>query len=134
MYLTELNDVDKKDFLTLAKYAMGLNGEFKQQELAIFSSFQHECDLPKFNPDVNTTCADKALTNLSAQSEKIKKIVMVELLGIMLADTEICDAERLFIDKMASSFDFEVFQVKRMERWVISMNELVEEGYRIIGG
>lgn len=134
MYLTELNDFEKKNFLTLAKYAMGLNGEFKQQELAIFSSFQHECDLPAFNPDVDAACVDKALAHLSKQHEKTKKIAMVELLGIMLADTEICDAERLFIEKMASSFDFEVFQVKRMERWVVSMNELVEEGYRIIGG
>lgn len=134
MYLIQLNESNKKKFLTLAKHVMGLNGEFKQEELAVFSSFQHECDLPKFTPATDTESVDKALLNLSTQSENVRKIVLVELLGIMLADTEICEAERLFIEKMALSFDFELYQVKRMERWVISMNELVEEGYRIIGG
>jgi len=32
MYLSELNVGEKKNFLELAKFAMGLNGEHKQEE------------------------------------------------------------------------------------------------------
>lgn len=134
MFLGQLLEVSKKNFLILAKYAMGLNGELKDEELEIYSSFQHECDQPDYDPDVNEEGLKAAITSLSGRDMSIRKVVMIELLGIMLADGDICDAEQEFINQLSASFDLEGYQVKRMERWVSGMNDIVEEGYRIVGG
>lgn len=134
MFLGQLLEVSKKNFLILAKHSMGLNGEFKDEELEIYRSFQHECDLPDYDPEVNEKGLAEAITSLSGRDMTIRKVVMIELLGIMMADGIICDSEQEFISQLSASFDLEGYQVKRMERWVSGMNDIVEEGYRIVGG
>lgn len=134
MFLGQLLEVSKKNFLILAKHSMGLNGEFKDEELEIYRSFQHECDLPDYDPEVNEKGLAGAITSLSGRDMTIRKVVMIELLGIMMADGIICDSEQEFISQLSASFDLEGYQVKRMERWVSGMNDIVEEGYRIVGG
>ena len=134
MFLGQLLEVSKKNFLILAKHSMGLNGEFKDEELEIYRSFQHECDLPGYDPEVNEKGLAEAITSLSGRDMTIRKVVMIELLGIMMADRIVCDSEQEFISQLSASFDLEGYQVKRMERWVSGMNDIVEEGYRIVGG
>jgi tellurite resistance protein len=134
MFLSQLLEVSKKNFLILAKHSMGLNGEFKDEELEIYTSFQHECDLPDYDPEVNKEGLAEAIESLSGRDITIRKVVMIELLGIMMADGVICDAEQEFVNQLSVSFDLEGYQIKRMKRWVSGMNDLVEEGYRIVGG
>lgn len=133
MFLNQLLEVSKKNFLILAKHAMGLNGELKDEELEIYTSFQHECDLSDYDPEVNEKGLREAITSLSGRDMTIRKVVMIELLGIMLADGEICESEQEFVNQLSVSFDLEGYQIKRMERWVAGMNDIVEEGYRIVG-
>lgn len=133
MFLNQLLEVSKKNFMLLAKHAMGLNGEFKDEELEIYTSFQHECGLLDYFPDVNEKELTEAIVSLSDRDMSIRKVVMIELLGILMADGEICDAEQEFINQLSVSFDLEGYQIKRMERWVAGMNDIVEEGYRIVG-
>lgn len=133
MFLDQLLEVSKKNFLVLAKHAMGLNGELKEKEVEIFTSFQHECDLSEYDPEVNEVNLADAITSLSGREINIRKIVMIEILGIMMADGDICEAEQKFISHLSASFELESYQVARMERWVAGMNDIVEEGYRIIG-
>ncbi|MFT6449255.1 MAG: hypothetical protein ACJAW8_001616 [Oleispira sp.] len=133
MFLSQLLEVSKKNFLILAKHSMGLNGEFKDEELEIYTSFQHECELPDYDPEVNAEGLAEAITSLSGRDMTIRKVVMIELLGIMLADGVICESEQEFVNQLSVSFDLEGYQIKRMERWVSGMNDIVEEGYRIVG-
>ena len=134
MFLNQLLEVSKKNFLLLAKHSMGLNGDFKEEEMEIYTSFQHECDLSNYDPEVTEEAVQSAISSLAGRDMNIRKIVMIELLGILLADGEICEAEQLFVNQLGSSFELESYQLSRMERWVTGMNDLVEEGYRIIGG
>lgn len=133
MFLNQLLEESKQNFLILAKHSMGLNGELKEEEMEIYNSFQHECDLPEYDPDVTEQGLTEAITSLSGRDMTSRKIVMIELLGIMLADGEICQSEQDFVNKLGVSFNLENYQITRMERWVVGMNDIVEEGYRIIG-
>lgn len=131
MFLTELTLNDRKDFLDLAYFAMGINGEYKEDEKQIFDAFIHECELSEYEPENQDNIKIK-IKKLSKKSSKVKRIVLIELMGILLADGEICDAEAEFLDTLGSKFEFESYEVKRVQRWVENMNDLVSEGYRMI--
>lgn len=131
MFLTELNLNDRKDFLDLAFYAMGLNGEHKEDEIEIFKAFVHECELAEYKPESQDNIK-VSINKISKKSGKVKRIVLIELLGILLADGEICDAEAEFLDVLGQKFEFESYEVKRIQRWVENMNDLVSEGYRML--
>ena len=133
MFLNQLLEISKENFLILAKHSMSLNGEYKDDEMAIYTSFQHECDKLGYDPEVTDEALNNAIISLSGRDLSIRKIVMVELLGILLADGEICSEERHLVDQLCTAFDLEGYEIARMERWVQGMNDIVQEGYRIIG-
>ncbi|TYL46653.1 hypothetical protein [Marinomonas sp. IMCC 4694] len=131
MYLSELNIGEKKNFLELAKYAMSLNGEHKEEELEIYNSFVHECELASYQTSKQSS-VEGVIKVLSKSQEKAKRIVLVELFGILLADNEVCEEEQVFIETLASSFEIDIYEIKRFQRWVEAMNDLVDEGYSLI--
>lgn len=131
MYLSELNSNDRKDFLELAFYAMGVNGEHKENEQSVYQAFVHECEFEQYDPQHQSEVT-KVITKLSKKSNKIKRIVVIELLGILLADGEICEAENEFLSLLATKFDMETYEIKKIKRWVENMNDLVAEGYRML--
>ena len=131
MYLSELNVGEKKNFLELAKFAMGLNGEHKQEEQEIFGSFLIECDQTGYKVKKQDSI-ESVIKVLSKSPQQSKRIVMIELFGILLADGEVCDAEVEFIENLASSFNIDAYEYKRYQRWVAAMNDIVSEGYSLI--
>lgn len=133
MFLNILNDEEKLHFLNLARHAMTLNGELKTEELEIYSSFRHECNAPHYEAQIDADSIERSIVALGSSRKKHRTIVLIELFAIVLADGEICEEERALLNKLTTRLDFELFEVNRVERWVMSMNDLVEEGYHLIG-
>ena len=75
---------------------------------------------------------DSVIKVLAKSSAKSRKILLIELFGILLADGSVCDAEAAFMDRLAIAFNFEDYQVRKIHRWVEAMNDIVEEGYSLI--
>lgn len=132
MFLSILESNERELFLNLAKYAMGLNGEMKEEEIIVYKSFQNECNLHTYEANDDTKTLNLSISLISKLPREKKNAVFIELFGILLADNEICDAERGFMDQLTKAFDYEDFEVKRIERWVLAMNDLVREGYRLV--
>lgn len=131
MYLSELSIGEKKNFLELAHYAMGLNGQFKEEEKEIYKSFVYECDLPKYSLEKQEKI-DSVIKVLAKSEHKNKRIILIELFGILLSDGEICRDEASYMDKVSLSFDIQDFELKKIQRWVEAMNDLVKEGYNLL--
>ncbi|QQX81374.1 TerB family tellurite resistance protein [Shewanella sp. KX20019] len=131
MYLSELNIGEKKNFLEITKYAMGLNGEYKEEELEVFTSFIYECGLSSYDLQKQDNI-DNVIKVLAKSATKMKRIILIELFGILLADGNICDKEEAFMTKLANAFDVESYEYKRYQRWVEAMNDIVSEGYNLI--
>ncbi|BDP34928.1 TerB family tellurite resistance protein [Vibrio parahaemolyticus] len=131
MYLSELNIGEKKNFLELAKYAMGLNGEQKTEEQTIFQSFVQECGLTEHTLTKQDNI-ESVIKVLAKSKGKSKRIILVELFGILLADGEVCIEEEAFMDKLSDALAIDSFEVKKMQRWVNAMNDMVAEGYAMI--
>ena len=131
MYLELLSKSEQEDFLELAKYSMRINGQEKKEEENIFLSYKYECQLV----DYKITKQDKIVTiilNFNNFIKKIKKIVLIELLGIFHADGEVCENETNFLLNLSNSFNIEVYELNRIKRWVEAMNDIVQEGYELI--
>jgi hypothetical protein len=131
MYLSELSIGEKKNFLELAHFAMGLNGEFKDEEKEIYESFVYECELPSYSLNKQEKI-DSAIKVLAKSEQKNRRIVLMELYGILLADSDVCDAEAEYMDKVSLAFDIQDYELKRIQRWVEAMTDLVKEGYSLL--
>ncbi|OIM99600.1 hypothetical protein BFR57_03275 [Idiomarina sp. MD25a] len=131
MFLSELNIGERKNFLELAHYSMGLNGEHKDVESMVFNSFVHECDLTGYTLQKQDKI-DSIVKVLSKSSDKHKKILLIELYGILLADGEVCMSESEFMQYLANAFGFGQSEVDELQSWVEQMNSLVEKGYELL--
>ncbi|WGV98562.1 hypothetical protein QF117_00920 [Vibrio sp. YMD68] len=131
MYLSELNIGEKKNFLELAKFSMGLNGVHLAEEQEVYQSFVQECGLVEYE----LTKQDKiesVIKVLAKSKGKGKRIVLLELYGILLADGEVCEKESDFMSNLAEQFVIEEYESKKIERWVAAMNDMASEGYALI--
>lgn len=131
MYLNLLNKDEQQNFLELARYSMGVNGEHKKEEEEILLGYKFECQLVEYKANRQDEI-EKIITILGASSKKVKKIILIEILGIFQADGEICEKEREFLNKLSQEFNIEEYEVKRIKRWVEAMTDIVQEGYELI--
>ncbi|MEA2029619.1 MAG: TerB family tellurite resistance protein [Campylobacterota bacterium] len=131
MYLDLLEKQEQKDFLELARYSMGLNGEHKEEEEEMLLSYKYECQLVEYTAQ-RQEYIKKIISTLRGSTKKVKKIILVELFGILLADGEVCEEEAKFVDMLSSEFNIKEYEVARIQRWVEAMNDIVQEGYELI--
>ena len=131
MYLNLLNKDEQQNFLELARYSMGVNGVHKKEEEEVFLGNKFECQLVEYKANRQDEI-EKIITILGASTKKVRKIILIEILGIFQADGEICNKETEFLNKLSQEFNIEEYEVKRIKRWVEAMNDIVQEGYELI--
>lgn len=131
MYLDLLEKDEQKNFLELARYSMGLNGEHKEEEEEILLGYKHECQLIDYTAHRQNEI-EKIITTLRASRKQVKKIVIIELIGIFFADGEMCGEEVKFLNKLSEEFNIKNHELNRIKRWVEAMNDIVAEGYELI--
>ncbi len=131
MYLNMLSKQEQTDFLELAFYAIGVDGIHTQEEQDVFDSYTYECQLLDYKiskqKDIKTV-----INNLRSSPQRVKKIVLIELLGILLADNKFCDNEQKFIKDLAKEFDIQELEFGNIYKWVQAMNKIVQYGYELI--
>lgn len=132
MFLNELNDKEKKNFLELAYHAMRADETIDPKEHEMFQNFRaevrlSEADYPLTNKPLNLIIAD-----FQAAKKRTRKIVMFELWGIILADDAYAESERKLINELAAAWNFKQFEVTKIKRWVQDFNEMLGEAYRFL--
>lgn len=131
MYLHLLTEEEQRDFLELAYHLMGIDGIYQDEEIAIFESYKHECSLEEYMISKQNDL-ENVINSLKTVSLKTKKIILIELFGILLADGEIHEHEETFMNHLASSFEITGEELEKMNKWVLAMDHIVKLGYTII--
>lgn len=131
MYLYLLNNEEQKNFLELATFAMDLDGNRKEEEETIISEFKNECELLDYIVNKQNEI-DKVISTLKASTKKVKKIIILELVGIFASDGNLTEEELNFLDRLSQEYNIKEYEIKRIIRWVEAMNDIVKEGYEII--
>ncbi len=131
MYLNLLDEQERKDFLELAHHMMGLDNFHHEEEIQVFESYKHECHMLTYKISRQDNLED-IINHLKNSSSKIKKIILIELFGILLADGEVHENETTFISYLANSFGITSEELEKMNKWSLAMDHIVKLGYTII--
>lgn len=108
---------------------MKVDGEITDDETTVFKRYVYECQLGEYenNNDVETS-----IKLLSKSSDKIKKIVYVELWGIIAADEKIKDTEVTLVNHIGSSIHLSEETRDKLRDWMQSFIDNVKTGCMLI--
>lgn len=130
MFLTMLNEKERKNFLELAHIAMNLSDDDKKEEVAVVHSFRREMELDDYEI-VNKSLEDLIMA-FNSSVKKVKRVVVIELAGVLDADEEIDDKEKNWINKLGKDLGFREAELRKLIRWTQDFNDLLQEGYNYI--
>lgn len=133
MFLQELNLKERKNFLELAYYTMGVDGKRDPAEINMFNNFRAEMNLPEDEYKIAEKPLKAILTDFNSSKKRIRKAVMYEILGIILANNEYHKAEEEMIETLQKEWGFRDYDVKKIKRWVEDFNDLLSEAIINIG-
>ena len=100
MFLGRLSEKEKNAFLSLSVHASNSNGVFAEEEKMMIRGYCKEMEIPFF--DVEKTIPLDKVVELFKESElSIKKIVLLEILGLLYSDGVVDDSEKKFVNEYA---------------------------------
>jgi uncharacterized tellurite resistance protein B-like protein len=130
MFLNRLHTEEKKAFLELAHYVANSDNDLSKEEGKIIEKYSSEMQIEpiefdKDNFDIYTTLS-------KFQSEKSKKIALLEILALIYADDFMHEEERVVLEKMMQEFDINPNLVVIYKEWAKSMLSLFTQGNALI--
>ena len=96
MFLNQLSEREKKAFLELSVHVSNSNGVFADEEKAMIWEYCKEMDIKEFNVD-NVAPLEEVIDDIKMSSLHIKKIILLEILGLVYADGTYDDNEKGFV-------------------------------------
>lgn len=103
MFLKEFNKEEAKAFINLVNQFANIDDNFVKEEEKLIKEYKNELNLEE---DYELILAyDEVISILRKSSERIKKIVYFELVGLALIDGNYEDIEVDFLDKIAIDLD-----------------------------
>ncbi|MDY4819361.1 MAG: TerB family tellurite resistance protein [Bacilli bacterium] len=120
MYLSKLSKEQKKLFLELCTSLSIIDRDFKEEEKNLIDQLCEEMRIkPKYESSMNV---EKAINEIAAISNPVeKKMILVELLGIAIADKKIASEEKEFMKNLCAAFKL---KEKELDEAITLVNEL----------
>lgn len=100
MFLGQLSEKEKNAFISLSIHASNSDGVFANEEKVMIREYCKEMGIPFFNAE-NAIPMDEVVAVFAESELQIKKIVLLETLGLLYSDGEFDDGEKEFISKYA---------------------------------
>ncbi|HHQ4317878.1 TPA: hypothetical protein ACSQRH_000381 [Clostridium perfringens] len=130
MFLDVLNKEDKANFLEFVNLIAKCDGEFAEEEKEILNNYMVETGINEI-PDNNKNIED-IVEYFSKRDEAVRKIILFEAYGLVLADNKITDEEKEIImelDKMSGLNKEKLNEVKEV---VIRLQKVYDDIYNLI--
>lgn len=130
MLLNQLSEKEKIAFMSLGYHAAMANGIIKNEESAMLQEYCREMGLPAFIPDAAMPM--EQVTAVCADADPVsKKILLLELLGLLHADGEKDKMENAFLAEWVQKVGLTLDDAERMEtlveRYLKVVGEIMEE-------
>jgi len=126
MFLMQLKNQEKFEFLRLARYLAYIDGEFKVDEAKMIKDYCDEMGINDIQFDCSNYNLDEALK--SFQSKKSQKIILLELLTLVHADDCFDISEHEIIHKIATTFDLDTNSITFYSQWGKALSALKTQG------
>jgi len=113
MFLHTMTDTQKKLFMKLAIKAAEANGIVELEEKNMLKAYGIEMGIkPIYETDAKTEDIISELKEIC--DDKTKRIIVFEILGIMMSDSEYDEKEKAFVDEIISAFSIPSNQKEEM--------------------
>ena len=100
MFLNQLSEKEKEAFISLSVHVSNSNGIFADEEKVMIQEYSKEMEIPEF--DTNEAKSIDEIINVFKSSElHIKKVIMLEVLGLVYSDGFYDAEEENFIKKLS---------------------------------
>ena len=103
MFLNELNKDESICFLNLVSIFSNVDNKFAREEKVLVDEYREELGI--YNKEIKTMEYDEIISTLKNSSDKAKRIIYFELVGLALVDGEYEDEEIDFLEKVASELN-----------------------------
>ena len=129
MYLQELNSKQKELFLDLSINLALADDEFSQKEMDAICLLCEEMNINKRFSACSTL--DSATDALIAENDKkAQRIIIVELLGIAIADDVFEKCEKEVIENLASAFAIGSSEIEAASKAIMNLYDT----YKVLNG
>lgn len=102
MFLKELNKDEANAFLNLVSIFARIDNEFAKEEKALLDEYKEELGL--VDSEINEMVYEDIIESLKSSSDRAKRIIYFELVGLALVDGEYEEEEVDFLEKIAAEF------------------------------
>ncbi|MGG7144701.1 hypothetical protein ACQPVP_14760 [Clostridium nigeriense] len=103
MFLKELNKDEAMCFLNLVSIFAKVDNKFAKEEKVLVDEYREELGI--HSEEITTIEYDEIINILKESSDRSKKIIYFELVGLALVDGEYEDEEIDFLEKIAAEFN-----------------------------
>lgn len=101
MFLNKLNEKERQAMLDLAYLVANTDGKYAEEEKMMMADYKYEMQL-KSNPSVRELSS--ILADFQKSTEAVKKIVVLEIAGLINADNSIEVTEKTVLRKIVEAF------------------------------
>lgn len=131
MYLHLLSETNKASFMAIARAICAADGNFSDSERFMLDIYAKEMGLASIESSI---AADEAVTTLAETgSDKEKRIIVLELVGLSLADADFSAEERAFLQAIVEKFNISEEFVSQCETAVGRYLDLQNEFNQLVG-
>ena len=126
MFLNRLTLLEKETFISLGVRAAEANGIIVEEEYLALEEYCKEMGIAFF--DVRNLRDMEYIVSVFSKSEKShKRIVLLELLGLMHIDKSYDEQEKEFVEKFANNIGLDSSEVSAQEKLIKKYLELIRE-------
>lgn len=129
MFLGQLSEKEKNAFISLSIYASNSNGVFADEEKVMIQEYCKEMGIPFFDAD-NAIPMDEVVAVFMESEIHIKKIVLLETLGLLYSDGEFDVAEKGFINEYAKKIGLTDEDVEKqtvaIKEYLVALRKVAE--------
>lgn len=131
MYLHLLSETNKASFMAIARAVCAADGNFSDSERFMLEVYAKEMGLPSIESTIEETKAITTLAEIGTDQEK--RIVVMELMGLSLADSDFSAEERAFLQTIVEKFNISEEFVSQCENAVGRYLDLQNEFNQLVG-
>ena len=103
MFLKELNKGEANAFLNLVSIFARIDNEFAKEEKALLDEYKEELGL--VDSEIKEMEYEDIIESLKSSTDRARRIIYFELVGLALVDGEYEDEEVDFLEKIAAEFN-----------------------------
>lgn len=103
MFLKELNKDEANAFLNLVSIFARIDNEFAKEEKALLDEYKEELGL--VDSGIKEMVYEDIIESLKASTDRARRIIYFELVGLALVDGEYEEEEVDFLEKIAAEFN-----------------------------